>query len=173
MHGARSVPRASSAERVLLVPEPGKPVVASFALEIPLVIRPLGACCNSRSLKSGRKRKKRPTHESRFPLRPRPTATPWPVPWLAKAMAELRHAIGIDRRRTRAQVVQPPCSSRVTGLTHAGPATVCVCVCVWLCAVCVITLLFILWGTRIVVHMTEMDDVQTLTLRVLVIIIHM
>ena len=37
-----SVPRASSAERVLLVPEPGKPVVASFALEIPLVIRPLG-----------------------------------------------------------------------------------------------------------------------------------
>ena len=43
------------------------------------------------------------------------------------------------------------------------------CVCVWLCAVCVITLLFILWGTRIVVHMTEMDDVQTLTLRVLVI----
>jgi hypothetical protein len=115
MHGARSVPRASSAERVLLVPEPGKPVVASFALEIPLVIRPLGACCNSRSLKSGRKRKKRPTHESRFPLRPRPTATPWPVPWLAEAMAELRHAIGIDRRRTRAQVVQPPCTVGVVG----------------------------------------------------------
>ena len=37
-----SVPRASSAERVLLVPEPGKPVVARFALEMLLVIRPLG-----------------------------------------------------------------------------------------------------------------------------------
>jgi hypothetical protein len=67
MHGGRSVPRASSAERVLLVPEPGKPVVASFALEIPLVIRPLGACCNSRSLKSGRKRKKRPV-DARKPI---------------------------------------------------------------------------------------------------------
>ena len=95
-----SVPRASSAERVLLVPEPGKPVVASFALEIPLVIRPLGACCNSRSLKSGRKRKKRPTHESRFPLRPRPTATPWPVPWLAKAMAEQRAQACYRHRQT-------------------------------------------------------------------------
>jgi hypothetical protein len=37
------------------------------------------------------------------------------VPWLAEAMAELRHAIGIDRRRTRAQVVQPPCTVGVVG----------------------------------------------------------
>jgi hypothetical protein len=48
-------------------------------------------------------------------VRPRPTTTPWPVPWLAMAMAELRHAVGIDRRRTRAQVVQPPCTVGVVG----------------------------------------------------------
>ena len=118
MHGARSVPRASSAERVLLVPEPGKPVVASFALEIPLVIRPLGACCNSRSLKSGRKRKKRPV-DARKPISTPSTADGHSM---ASAMACRRSwpssgmlSASFDRRRTRAQVVQPPCTVGVVG----------------------------------------------------------
>ena len=114
-----SVPRASSAERVLLVPEPGKPVVASFALEIPLVIRPLGACCNSRSLKSGRKRKKRPTHEK--PISTPSTADGHSMAWAStmackghgRAQACYRHR---QTSHARAGVPNtPPCTVGVVG----------------------------------------------------------
>ena len=36
-------------------------------------------------------------------------------------MAELRHAVGIDRRLTRAQVVQPPCAVGVVGRRKSTP----------------------------------------------------
>ena len=77
----------------------------------------LTACCNSSQVAQKRtKAKKAP--DARKPISTPSTAdghSIWPVPWLAKAMAELWHAIGIDRRRTRAQVVQPPCTVGVVG----------------------------------------------------------
>jgi hypothetical protein len=138
MHGGRSVPRASSAERVLLVPEPGKPVVASFALEIPLVIRPLGACCNSRSLKSGRKRKKRPV-DARKPISTPSTADGHSM---ASAMACRGHgraqACYRHRQTSHARAGGPTTLQFAGHRSHTRRTghSVCVCVCVVVCCVC-------------------------------------